>query len=124
MNNTDKTPNIGGVVISNEVIASIAANAAKDVEGVSSFSNRPTDKVTQALNPNASPKAVKVWSLENDVKIQLFVNIKSGTNIQTVSTAIQRSVKNAVQSMTGKVVTSVNVCVQGIDFCEPTELKA
>ena len=83
----------GGVVISNDVIASIAANAVKDVDGF------------------------------NDIKVQLFINIKSGFNIQSVCTAVQQSVKNAVQSMTGKVVSKVNVCVQGVDYCEPNELK-
>ena len=109
----------GGVVISNDVIASIAANAVKDVDGFGSFSSRPADLLSQAQ----SPRAVKVWSLDNDIKVQLFINIKSGFNIQSVCTAVQQSVKNAVQSMTGKVVSKVNVCVQGVDYCEPNELK-
>ena len=106
----------GGVVISNDVIASIAANAVKDVDGFGSFSSRPA-------HLSESPRAVKVWSLDNDIKVQLFINIKSGFNIQSVCTAVQQSVKNAVQSMTGKVVSKVNVCVQGVDYCEPNELK-
>lgn len=125
MNFIEKTPQ-NGVVISNDVIASIAANAAKDVEGFGSFAAHTPDMLSQVLPiPGASTqKSVKVWCLDNDVKIQLFVNVKSGTNVQTVSTAIQRNVKNSVQSMTGKVVTKVNVCIEGIDFCEPAELKA
>ena len=39
----------GGVVISNDVIASIAANAVKDVEGCGSFSSCFEDLVSQAL---------------------------------------------------------------------------
>jgi len=109
----------GGVVISNDVIASIAANAVKDVDGFGSFSSRPADLLSQA-HLSESPRAVKVWSL---IKVQLFINIKSGFNIQSVCTAVQQSVKNAVQSMTGKVVSKVNVCVQGVDYCEPNELK-
>ena len=31
----------GNIIISEEAISSIAINAAKDVDGVSSFSNRP-----------------------------------------------------------------------------------
>lgn len=125
MNFVDRTPS-DGVVISNDVIASIAANAAKDVDGFSSFSIRTPDMISQAIPFSGAsvPKSVKVWCLDNDVKIQLYLNIKSGNNVQDVSTAIQRSVKNAVQSMTGKVVSKVNVCIQGIDFCEPDELKA
>lgn len=112
----------GGVVISNDVIASIAANVVKDVDGFGSFSSRPADLLSQA-HFSESPRAVKVWSLDNDIKVQLFINIKSGFNIQSVCTAVQQSVKNAVQSMTGKVVSKVNVCVQGVDYCEPNELK-
>ncbi len=121
----DKTPQ-SGVVISNDVIASIAANAVKDVEGFGSFTTRAPDMLTQVLpiSDKSASKSVKVWCLDNDVKIQMYINVKSGTNVQTVSTAIQRTVKNSVQSMTGKVVSKVNVCIQGIDFCEPDELNA
>ena len=77
----------GGVVISNDVIASIAANAVKDVDGFGSFSSRPADLLSQA-HFSESPRAVKVWSLDNDIKVQLFINIKSGFNIQSVYTAV------------------------------------
>ena len=118
--------NLGELTISDDVIVSIARNAAKDVDGFGSFANAVPDIVTQVLEytNTVAPKSVKVWCTDNDVKIQLYINVKSGTNVQTVSTAIQRSVKNSVQSMTGKVVTKVNVCIEGIDFCEPDELKA
>lgn len=123
-NRNDKNTEHGGVIISNEVIASIAANAAKDIDGVNGFAQRNSDFLSKALNNDNSPKSVRVWSIDNDVKIQLFLILESGYNIQTVSTAVQRSVKNAVQSMTGKVVSRVNVCVHGIHFCEPNEVKA
>ena len=67
---------------------------------------------------------MRVVSLDNEIKIQIYIRVKSGVNIQTVSMAIQRSIKNAVQGMTGKVVSKVNVSVQGIDFDAPTQLKA
>ena len=47
----------GGVVISNDVIASIAANAVKDVDGFGSFSSRPADLLSQA-HLSESPRAV------------------------------------------------------------------
>lgn len=124
MSLNDRSAETGGVIISNDVIASIAASAVKDVEGFGSFANRTPDFLTQALHAGESPKTIKVWSLDNDVKIQIYINVKSGVNIQSVCTSIQRSVKNAVQSMTGKAVSKVNVSIQGVDFCEPTELKA
>ena len=121
MQTNERTAENGGIFISNEVIASIAANAAKDIEGVSGFALKTGTRTAGAAD---SAKAVKVLSQDNDVKIQIGIRVKNGVNLQTVSMAIQRSIKNAVQSMTGKVVTKVNVAVQGIDFDAPNEVKA
>ena len=109
------------IFISNDVIASIAANAAKDIEGVSGFAYKSVNRAGSASDIS---KAVRVVSQDNDVKIQIGIRVKNGVNLQTVSLNIQRSIKNAVQSMTGKVVSKVNVAVQGIDFDAPTEVKA
>ncbi len=110
----------GEIIISDEVIAAIAANAVKDVEGFSAFSSKGP-----GLSAGAdTAKSVKVTAMDNDVRLHIYIRVKSGTNIQAVSTAIQRSVKNAVQSMTGKVVSKVSVSIQGIDFNAPNELKA
>ena len=83
---------MGELVISDEVLSSIAVNAAKDVDGVSSFCNKPVDVVN---------------------------TIKPGKKFQTVATQVQSAVKESVQNMTGKLVTKVNVIVAGIDFDEP-----
>ena len=121
MQTNERTAENGGIFISNDVIASIAANAAKDIEGVSGFALKTGTRTAGAAD---SAKAVKVLSQDNDVKIQIGIRVKNGVNLQTVSMAIQRSIKNAVQSMTGKVVTKVNVAMQGIDFDAPNEVKA
>ena len=89
--------NIGNLVISEDVIASIALNAAKDVEGV------------------------RVLSSDNDVKIYIHVNIAPGTKIPKVAADIQKNVKNAVQSMTGKMVSKVNVSIAGMDIKPESE---
>ena len=124
MNQNQRTAESGGIFISNDVIASIAINAAKDVDGVSGFASK-TPGINSAPNPkDGALKSVRVVSLDNEIKIQIYIRVKSGVNIQTVSMAIQRSIKNAVQGMTGKVVSKVNVSVQGIDFDAPTQLKA
>lgn len=124
MNQNERTAENGGIFISNDVIASIAINAAKDVDGVSGFASK-TPGINSTTNPkDGALKSVRVVSLDNEIKIQIYIRVKSGVNIQTVSMAIQRSIKNAVQGMTGKVVSKVNVSVQGIDFDAPTQLKA
>mgnify|MGYP003231293680 FL=1 len=99
------------LVISDDVIAKIAASAV-EVDGFGSFSHKAPDFKSHPV----PQKAVKVLSLDNDIRIQVYINVKDGYNVQTVSAAIQRAIKNSVQSMTGKVVGKVNVCIQGIDF--------
>lgn len=120
MTANERTAENGEIIISDEVIAAIAANAVKDVEGFSAFSVKNPGLQTGA----GTAKSVKVTSIDSDVRLHIYIRVKSGTNIQTVSTAIQRSVKNAVQSMTGKVVSKVSVSIQGIDFTAPNELNA
>ena len=94
MQTNERTAENGGIFISNDVIASIAANAAKDIEGVSGFALKTGTRTAGAAD---SAKAVKVLSQDNDVKIQIGIRVKNGVNLQTVSMAIQRSIKNAVQ---------------------------
>ena len=96
--------NIGNLVISEDVIASIALNAAKDVEGVSSFAARTPDVHSIFKLGEGAAKSVRVLSSDNDVKIY-----------------IQKNVKNAVQSMTGKMVSKVNVSISGMDIKPESE---
>lgn len=116
MNTNEQTRESSDIIIANDVIAAIAVNAAKDVEGVSGFASKTAGRFVQGTTTDELAKAVKVTALDNEIRIQIYIRVKSGVNIQTVSTAIQRSVKNAVQSMTGKVVSKVCVSIQGIDF--------
>ena len=98
---------MGELIISDEVLSSIAVNAAKDVDGVSSFCNKPVDVVNTIKQENDS------------FTISIYINIAPGKKFQTVATQVQSAVKESVQNMTGKLVTKVNVIVAGIDFEEP-----
>ena len=118
MENMKNNDNIGGLVISEDVISSIAINAAKDIKGVSSFPIRPTDIKGVFKVGSSSIKAVRVDSNDNEIIIKINVNLKSGSKIQSVCEEVQSSIKDAVQNMTGRVVTRVDVNVCGVDFEE------
>ena len=106
------------VVVFEEVIAAIALNAAKDVEGVSGFAARPRDLQALLHIGDDMLKSVRVWVNENEIKLHLYLLLKGGTKIPAVSAQVQRAVKNAVQNMTGRVVTKVNISIVGVDFSE------
>ena len=112
---------IGGLIISEEVIASIACNAAKDVNGVSSFSSRPSDIVSTLKKGSLKVMSpVRIVEEGDDLIIKIYINLEYGAKINAVAEQVQLSVKDAIQNMTGKVVSKVNVVAAGIDF-EPDE---
>ncbi len=118
MDDMKKQDVVSGLVISEEVIAAIALNAAKDVEGVSGFAARPRDLQALLHIGDDMLKSVRVWVNENEIKLHLYLLLKGGTKIPAVSAQVQRAVKNAVQNMTGRVVTKVDISIVGVDFSE------
>ena len=111
---------MGELVISEEVITSIAVNAAKDVDGVSSFHNGPVDVVNTIKQGSLKVMSPVRLMQDGDIfSISIYINIARGKKFQTVATQVQTAVKESVQNMTGKLVDKVNVIVAGIDFDEP-----
>lgn len=119
--------NQGKLTISEEVLESIAMNAAKDIEGVSSFSNRPNDVVSTIKQRSLKVMSpVRILQDGDDLNISIYINVKQNVKIQEIAVAVQQNVKEAIQNMTGKLVSKVNVIIAGIDFeakasVEPTE---
>lgn len=109
------------LIISDDVIQRIASNAASEVEGFSSLSMRTPDLLNELLPEKLAPslKPVKVENKDGNLKITLYINVLPNANVQKVALDTQQAVKDTVQNMTGKVVDKVNVCIHGIDFCEP-----
>lgn len=107
----------GGLIISEDVIASIACNAAKDVDGVSSFSNRPVDIVSTIKKGNFKVMSpVRIMEDGDSMVINIYINLTNDAKINPVAEQVQTSVKEAIQNMTGKVVSKVNVVIAGLDF--------
>ena len=103
----------GSCIISEEVIASIAGTAALETEGVAALANRPAD-IRGIISQNPATRAVRVLNTENDTVLDVFVILKQGVRIQETAVALQQNVKLAVQSMTGKPVTRINVHIDGM----------
>lgn len=101
-------------VISEEVVATIAANAAKDVEGVSKLGNRPADLYTTFKIGADNSKKVAVTMTEYDIRVHVYIDLVSSAKIQEVCRNVQTAVKESIQNMTGRVVTRVDVSVTGI----------
>lgn len=111
---------MGELVISEEVISAIATNAAKDVEGVSGFSNRPVDVMNTIKKGSLKVMSpVRVLADGDDLNISIYVNMRPGIKIRKAAEDVQVAVKDSVQNMTGRLVSKVNVIIAGIEFEEP-----
>jgi uncharacterized alkaline shock family protein YloU len=103
----------GSCIISEDVIASIAATAATETAGVAGLAARPAD-IRGIIAPAGASRSVRILNTENDTVLDVYVTLKAGAKIQDTALALQQNVKTAVQSMTGKPVTRINVHVDGV----------
>ncbi len=113
MTENERRPD-GNCVISEEVIASIAASAATEVAGVAGLASRPN--LRSLFTGTPASKAVAVDNADNALKLDVYLNFSYGGKIPEVAAAVQKAVKLAVQSMTGKPVTRVNVHVADVEI--------
>ena len=118
----------GGLVISEEAISTIVTNAAGDVDGVVGFSNRPIDIVSTIKKGSLKViTPVRILQDGDDLDISVCINIAIGKKIQPVAEEVQKVVKDAVQNMTGKLVSKVNVIIASVEEpqskAEPTEIE-
>ena len=105
---------IGQIQISDEVIATIVATAALEAENVIGLSNNAKGDISDILRKKTSTKGVKVAIEDGEVSAELQLTLKFGCKIQDVAAEVQDLVRNAVETMTGLSVKSVNVGVGGV----------
>ncbi len=113
----------GSCIISEEVIATIACNAALEVEGVAEMAQRPMN--IRGVMASAAARSVAVISNANETVLDVYIRPKMDAHIPTTAEAVQTAVKNAVQSMTGSPVTKVNIHVaRAVTEPQTTEQQA
>ena len=105
----------GTVMISEDVVAAIAAQAVVEVDGVVGFSSKSGADIAEKISKKVWGKGLKI-SIGNDNELYIDCNvvIRYGQSVVDVAKAVQGAVVSAVESMTGVTVVSVNVNVCGI----------
>lgn len=111
-----RSDELGNIHISEEVLASIAAAAALEVEGVSSLAANLGSDIAELLGKKNLAKGVHVQMEEDRVTVGLSILMTYGHTIPEVGKAVQDGVRTAVESMTGLDIAAVNVNVSGITF--------
>lgn len=105
---------MGSISISDEVVAALAAQAARKIRGIlvvgSSFR---LSEILGAKEPSYKGVSVKTDLDTGHVEIDVDVHVLYGTNIYEAATQLQRQISNDVEALTGSmIVDKVNVRVK------------
>lgn len=102
----------GSIKVSENVIVKIARTAALEIDGVS-FGASEGDTAIARLT-GKTPVRAKTFGETAAIKLEIFID--EGVNAVKAAENVQKSVKSAVQNMTGFTVTKVDVRIAGVSF--------
>ena len=106
----------GSIHISEEVIASIAYDAMREIEGVGAMSQNMTEQLTEQFTGKKGTRGVRAEVQSGEIVVDVYLMVKYGFTIPDVAKKVQDAVGTAVGNMTGYSVKTVNVHVSGICF--------
>lgn len=104
----------GSILISEEVIASIASLAVREVEGVYGLSMTQTLDLSNILGKKNLRKGIRVAITEEGVTISCNLIVRMGSAVMTVAQSVQTAIADEVAAMTGVRPLRVNVNVCGV----------
>lgn len=105
----------GSVMISEEVVATIVAQAISEVDGVVGLSSKPSAELSEIVVKKNWGKGIKVTIAQDDsVSVECNLVIAYGQSVVNVAKAAQEAIVSAVESMTGVRVSTVHINVCGI----------
>ncbi|MBC2855990.1 MAG: Asp23/Gls24 family envelope stress response protein [Cetobacterium sp.] len=112
---------LGNIKISDDVVKTIAAKTAADVEGVYKLAGGVADEFSKILGKRRPTNGVKVEVGEKECSIEIFVIVEYGYPISQIAQNVQKAVLNSVTQMTGLKVVEVNVYVQDVKIVTEVE---
>jgi uncharacterized alkaline shock family protein YloU len=105
---------LGDIEISNEVVSNIAWHCAARTPGIAGTTEGFVDGIAKMIRSGESSRAIRVDIKDKAAVLDVFINVEEGVAIPTVAASLQRSVKDAVEAMTGIRVEAVNVHIRDI----------
>jgi uncharacterized alkaline shock family protein YloU len=110
-----------GLELSQDVLFGIAQLSLEGISGVRTIA--PPTRVGEFLTGRRA-KGIQIERHDEGIDIAITVAMTYGERIPEVAKAVQRSVREAVGSMTGLKVRTVDVHVEAIDVPPPPPTKA
>ena len=116
--NKNQACGTGMVKISEDVIASVAAVAAGEIDGVKFVTGKKPASISKKAN-----KYVKLTFTDSSVTVDVSIVVKYGYIIPEVGQAVQDNGQDCVEAMTGLRGDAGNVHCTGIAFAKEAPQK-
>ena len=100
-----------------EVLEQMAVMAANEVEGVSVSPMKVTD-IKGILGKGKPFKSAVATEKNGAISVDVYIKLSDTVQAKTAAEAVQKNVKEKLQSMTGSAITQVNVYVADVTFDE------
>jgi uncharacterized alkaline shock family protein YloU len=105
----------GKIVISKEVLATVAGMAATDCFGVVGMTAKNIkDGIGTLLGRDSLSKGVEIVEKDDKLSIKVYIIVGYGTKISVVAGNVMQNIKYMVETTTGLVIDNVSVIVQGV----------
>jgi uncharacterized alkaline shock family protein YloU len=112
-----ETASLGAVRVANEVIASIAALAASEVEGCAGMDEAAARHFGDWVRRQTAHRGVRVHiEADRSIHLEVFITADSEAHLADVASAVQTNVVEATERMLGLEVGEVNVFVSSVAF--------
>jgi uncharacterized alkaline shock family protein YloU len=113
----------GSVIISDQVLCTIAGLAAVEVEGIASMKGDIVASQITRSAMNSLSKCARIKVEEGVISVQLVLNIRYGYNLPETTREVQEKVKDTLESMTGLKVGSVNISISDVKIDKTQKIK-
>ena len=108
----------GSILISEGVLASIAALAVREVDGVYGLSTTTSFDLGNILGKKNLRKGIRVSFQEKGFDVSCNLIVKAGCAVMDVAKNVQQAISEEIVAMTGATPAKVNVNVCGIAFAK------
>ncbi len=108
----------GSVNISEDVVASIAALAILEVEGVCGLTGNLSAAQAETISKKGLTKGIRVSMSDEAICLDCCIVLSYGYPVLETATAVQDKVTATIEGMTGVSVKTVNVSVCGVSLAK------
>lgn len=104
------------IEVSRETIATLAAQAASDVEGVFVSQQKAVDSLTSRMKREFVHKGVKVEEADGSYSLSLGLRVSFGSDLPSLAREVRDKVRGYVEGLTGVQVEEIEIIIEDVEL--------